>query len=267
VAGHHLSTDAADAVLAGYLADLGARLRGPRRRRAEILAEIRDGLHEATSDNTGRGMDPAAAAAAALLRFGGPQTVADAFAGELVTAHARRAIEWFLATGPLVGIWWLLLLQPRPWHTGPVALVAAVPVLPLIAVAIAAGAGTYATTGRLIRWLPETTPRRALAGTTAVAGSCVASDLTMIAVCLASGAAGRPLGAVAVAASLARVAASLAAIRRCLRLRRHPSNHRHPSHPRHHGHHGRRDGGSVAGQPGAPGTDPPRRTLGLPPPD
>jgi hypothetical protein len=53
-------------------------------------------------------------------------------------------------------------LQPHPWRTGVVALLTALPVLPLIAVGIATAAGTFATTGRLIRWLPEASPHRAL---------------------------------------------------------------------------------------------------------
>jgi hypothetical protein len=63
---------------------------------------------------------------------------------------------WFVVAGPLVGIWWLLLLYPSPWRTGLIALVAAIPVIPLIIAAIATAGGTLATTGRLTRWLPGT---------------------------------------------------------------------------------------------------------------
>ena len=162
MAGHRLVNDTGadvDAQLAAYLADLAARLRGPRRRRDAILAELRDGLHHATEAHIAAGLTPAQAAAAAITQFGDPQAVADAFAGELATAYARRTIAWYIVTGPLVGIWWLLLLQPHPWRTGLIALLAAIPVLPLIALAIATAAGTFATTGRLMRWLPETGPR------------------------------------------------------------------------------------------------------------
>ena len=79
-----------------------------------------------------------------------------------------------------MGIWWLLLLHPSPWRTGLIALVAAIPVIPLIIAAIATAGGTLATTGRLMRWLPETGPRRALAATTAIAMLCMIIDLTMI---------------------------------------------------------------------------------------
>ena len=79
-----------------------------------------------------------------------------------------------------MGIWWLLLLHPNPWRTGLIAFLAAIPVIPLIIAAIATAGGTLATTGRLMRWLPETGPRRALAATIAIAMLCMIIDLTMI---------------------------------------------------------------------------------------
>ena len=106
---------------------------------------------------------------AAVAQFGSPQAVADAFAGELATAYARRTIAIYIVTGPLVGIWWLLLLRPDPWRAGLIALLVAIPVLPLITIAIAAAGATLAGTGRLMRWLPEASPRRALAATIAIA--------------------------------------------------------------------------------------------------
>ena len=91
--------------LAAYLSDLAAELLGPRRRRGAILTELRDGLEQATQDRITTGLPPERAAAAAICQFGSPHAVADAFAGELTTAYARRTITWFIATGPLVGIW------------------------------------------------------------------------------------------------------------------------------------------------------------------
>jgi hypothetical protein len=218
MAGHRLINDTgtdADAHLDAYLADLALRLSGPRRRRAAILAELGDGLHHATDDHISAGLTPAQAAAAAINQFGDPQAVADAFAGELATAYARRTIACYVATGPLVGIWWLLLLlQPHPWRTGLVALVAAIPVLPVIALVIATAAGTLATTGRLMRWLPEAGPRRALAATTTIATLCVICDATMITMFTVSGGPAGPLAVAAVAASLTRIACSIIVIRK-----------------------------------------------------
>jgi hypothetical protein len=216
MAGHRLVTDTGtdvDPQLAAYLADLALRLRGPRRRRDAILAELRDGLHQATDDHIAAGLTPTRAAAAAIDQFGDPQAVADAFAGELATVYARRTIACYVATGPLVGIWWLLLLQPHPWRTGLVALVAAIPVFPLIALVIATAAGTFATTGRLMRWLPEAGPHRALAATTTIGTLCVLSDATMITMFTVSGGSTGPLAVIAVAASLTRIACSIIVIR------------------------------------------------------
>ena len=205
--------------LATYLSDVAAQLYGPRRRRATILAELRDGLDQATEDNITAGLTPDQAAAAAITQFGHPRAVGDAFGGELATAYARRTIAWFIVTGPLVGIWWLLLLQPSPWRTGLIALLAAIPVLPLIVIAIATAGGTFATTGRLMRWLPETGPRRALAATITIAAMCIIGDLTMINIFMVSGAPTRPLAVIAIAASLTRIACSITTVRHATRMR------------------------------------------------
>ena len=206
--------------LAGYLSDLAAQLHGPRRRREAILTELRDGLDHATEDHIAAGLPPDQATTAAITQFGTPHAVGDAFGGELATAYARRTIVWFIATGPLVGIWWLLLLHPSPWRTGLIALLGAIPVIPLIVVAIVTAGGTLATTGPLMRWLPETGPRWALAATTAIALLCMVGDLTMITILMLSGMPTRPLAAIAiaVAASLTRIACSITTVRHTTRM-------------------------------------------------
>jgi hypothetical protein len=209
--------NAAEPRLAAYLSEVAARLHGPRRRRARILAELRDGLDEAVADHARDGLAPEQAVDAAIDGFGTPAEVAAAFTGELAVAYARRTLAWFVVTGPLVGIWWLLLLQPQPWRTGVVALLAAIPVLPLIGVAVATAMGTFATTGRLMRWLPEATPRRALLATIGVAVLALTCDAALIASYAWSAAPARPVGDVAVAASLTRMACSAVAVRHTLR--------------------------------------------------
>jgi hypothetical protein len=205
--------------LAAYLSDLAAQLRGPHRRREAILTELRDGLEQATEDRIATGLAPDQATAAAISQFGSPFAVADALAAELATAYARRTIAWFIATGPLVGIWWLLLLHPSPWRTGLIALVAAIPVIPLIIAAIATAGGTLATTGRLMRWLPETGSRRALAATIAIAMLCVIIDLTMITMVVVSDGPTTPLMIIAFAASLTRIVFSITAVRHASLMR------------------------------------------------
>jgi hypothetical protein len=205
--------------LAAYLSDLAVQLPGPRGRRDAILTELRDGLEQATEDRIATGLAPDRAAAAAISQFGSPHVVAGAFGGELTTAYARRTIAWFIATGPLVGIWWLLLLHPSLWRTGLIAFVAAIPVIPLIIAAIATASGTLATTGRLMRWLPETGPRRALAATIAITMLCMIIDLTMITVIMVSGAPTGPLMIIACAASLVRMVCSIMTLRHASLMR------------------------------------------------
>jgi hypothetical protein len=72
-----------------------------------------------------------------------------------------------------------------------------------------------------MRWLPETSPHRALAARTAIAALCLIADLTMITSYLLSGMPAGPLAAIAVTASLTRIAASVSAMRHATRMR-HP---------------------------------------------
>jgi roadblock/LC7 domain-containing protein len=219
VAGHDLTTaqPGSTAALERYLADLAARLHGHRAARTRVLAEVRDGLTETIDAHLAGGMTPDIAAAAAVGEFGDPATVARSFAGELATASARRTIAAFIFTGPAVGIWWLLLLHPAPWRSGVIALLVAIPALPLIALAIATAAGTFATTGRLMRWLPETTGARALTAAVIIAALCLAGDLTVLgvlAVHLSTGWHGpAALIAAAVTASIVRIAGATVAVR------------------------------------------------------
>lgn len=220
MAGHHLTAGHPGSISAveRYLTELAAQLLpGPRAARTRVLAEIRDGLTDTIDARLAGGMPPDAAATTAIHEFGDPATVAHSFAEELATASARRTIAAFILTGPLVGIWWLLLLHAAPWRSGVLAALIAIPALPLIPVAIAAAAGTFATTGRLMRWLPEITATRALTAAAAIAALCVAADVTVLSVLTAHLATGRhypiPLIGVAATASIVRITAAIAAIR------------------------------------------------------
>jgi hypothetical protein len=195
-----------------YLDEVAAGLAGPRRHRERILAELGDGLDEAVADHAAAGLDPVAAARAAIDGFGSSREVADACIGELATASARRVLGWFVVTGPLVGVWWLLLLHPRPWRGGLVALIAAIPVIPLVAVALVTAAGTFATTGRLMRWLPEAGAQRALAAAATVAVLVIGGDTAVIAGYLGSGSRPGLLAAVAMIASVIRIGCGVGAV-------------------------------------------------------
>jgi hypothetical protein len=211
MASHHLTAGHPGSISAveRYLTELAAQLMpGPRTARTRVLSEIRDGLTDTIDAHLAGGMPPRTAATTAIHEFGDPATVAGSFAEELATASARRTIAAFILTGPLVGIWWLLLV---------LAALIAIPAIPLIPMAIATAAGTFATTGRLMRWLPETSATRALTAATAIAAICVAADLTVLGLLSTHLATGRqypaPLIAVAATASFVRIAAAITAIR------------------------------------------------------
>lgn len=219
MASDRLTTHPAENQIDTYLGDLATRLPGPRRRRRQILAELRDGLGKAVDDRTADGKSGPQAAREAIAAFGSPQAVAQAFTGELATAYARRTLATYVATGPLVGIWWLLLLQPHPWRTGLTALLAAIPVIPLVAIAMVTAATTLATTGRLMRWLPEASPHHAVTATIAIATLTLAGDLTVIVIYMGSDIPVRALAVIALIASLLRTACGIITVHHATAMR------------------------------------------------
>ena len=149
MARHRLATNTdtrrSEDALATY-PDVAAQLYGPRRRREAILAELRDGLEQATEDNIAAGLSPDQAATAAITQFGTPEPSA-----------TRSAANWPPPTpaapspgsSPPVRSWNLVAAPLQPSRrTGLIALLAAIPVLPLLIIAIATAGGTLATTGR-----------------------------------------------------------------------------------------------------------------------
>jgi hypothetical protein len=70
-----------------------------------------------------------------------------------------------------------------------------------------------------MRWLPETSPHRALAATIAIAMLCLIIDLTMITMIMVSGATTRPLMIIACAASLTRIVCSSTTLRHATLMR------------------------------------------------
>jgi hypothetical protein len=90
-----------------YLAGLSAHLPG------QIVAELADGLDLTYQHCLEQGLDPDAAARAAITEFGEPQVIVAAF----TCAHpARRAARRLLATGPVVGACWgAALVTGRAW--------------------------------------------------------------------------------------------------------------------------------------------------------
>lgn len=217
-----------------YLAAVASGLPGPARAQQDIVAELRAGLLDGMDARRSAGLPTVKAVEAAVLEFGDPRQVVDAFRPELAARSARRTALTLMATGPLVGALWIAaaiashigIRYALPWQwTG--ALPASMLALPLavavIAVTVWAGLFTVAATGRLIRWLPA---RPGLAPTTAAIASFSAATADVIVfVLLASHLAAAPRNlavipiAAAATASLARLILARRAARRCLAVR------------------------------------------------
>ncbi len=102
-----------------YLAELKARLPGPARARAGIVAELRSGLMDAADAHRSAGLPPAQAALAAIAEFGEPAQVADGFRAEIAAGQARRVAASLLVTGPLVGLLWIATATTSHLSIGP----------------------------------------------------------------------------------------------------------------------------------------------------
>lgn len=229
VAGQHL-TRTADryngdgTAVEHYLTELGTHLLGPGRARTAILAETRDGLHEAIQRQLTHGQRPDPAAELAIIEFGPPVIVAASFSDELATLQARHTIRDLLLTGPLVGLCWLILLVPRRWPVEPLAVWAAIPILPIVGAGVIVGLIVLVSTGSMTRYLPEPPPPLALLGAAAISVVCLTADLTMLTV-LATHLAHHdrlalPLAAIAAILSLIRLAVAGPLVARCVRARR-----------------------------------------------
>jgi len=121
--------------LDAYLQDVNRTLRGPRRAKADLLAEARGALVDATEAGEARGLPTAVAERLAVADFGAVAEVAPSYQAELATAQSRRTsllilvvflAQVFLwddvpeATGP-----YSWLLQTVKWSGGAVMLTAA----------------------------------------------------------------------------------------------------------------------------------------------
>jgi hypothetical protein len=221
-----------------YLAEVSARLPGPVRAHAGIVAELRAGLLDAADSHRSAGLPAELAAQAAIREFGDPGQVADGFRAEIAAGHARRVAFVLLVTGPLVGLLWIATAAAShlairvgalwPWTSGPAGPGVG---LQLVAVAVAVTAWSavlsIAATGRISRWLPAMPSRAPTAA--AVAGySAVGADALGLALLAAVLAVGHgqlaPLpAAAAVIASLVRLVLARRAARRCLALRAAPA--------------------------------------------
>lgn len=224
------SSSDAGPVIEQYLAEFSARLPGSRRALSGIVAELRSGLLDAKDARQSAGLPPAEAAEAAIREFGDPVELAGAFRAEVAASQARYFAVALLATGPMVGLLWILtavashLDQFWQWSGMPPGLRVEIPLVAL-SVGITGWAAmlSIATTGRLTRWLPAK-PRRAPTAAAVAAFGALGADglgLLLLAVQLVTGLERlSPIPAtVAAAASVARLLLAKRAAGHCLAIR------------------------------------------------
>jgi hypothetical protein len=90
-------------LIEAYLGSLARRLP------ADTVDELADGLTETHLRHRAAGLDPEAAARAAVAEFGEPDLVVAAFVRQ---APGRRAARVLLCSGPIVGVCWAAVLIP-----------------------------------------------------------------------------------------------------------------------------------------------------------
>lgn len=110
-------------VIAGYAAELGRLLRGPRRLRADLMAEARDGLVDAAEAYEHDGADRDTAAHRAIADFGPLREVASGYQAVLATAQARRtaALVFVITAAQTLSATyeWRSLSQDQDWAFQP----------------------------------------------------------------------------------------------------------------------------------------------------
>jgi hypothetical protein len=92
-----------------YLTGLGRALRGPRRRKADLMAEARDSLVDATEAYEADGLSPVEAAERAVADFGDLDEVVPGYRSELGIAQGRRTAVLLLL---------VMMAQPIIWQEG-----------------------------------------------------------------------------------------------------------------------------------------------------
>lgn len=215
--------DAESHVVQHYLRSIAKQLHGTARTTAAVIDEIRAGLDEAITARTAQGMSVREASEKAITGLGTPHLIAAAYAGELAIRQTRKTLWLLLLTGPFVGIWWFLLLAAQPGPLQPAIIIKAIPALPVVAAVVVVAAGVLATTGSLIRWLPESSPRQATLTAGLISLGILAVDTSMLAIlatCILTGTAGSlspTLAIIAATASVLRIPFAAAATWRCVR--------------------------------------------------
>ncbi len=216
-----VSAHGRDSAADRFVADLARELRGPRALRRDVLAEVRDGLHDAAEAHG----DHPDAAGRAVAEFGTVAELAPLYQAELTAAQARRTALVVTVLFPALVLGWDLLWSHGVAWTAPAPpLVAALARVQDVAGATAAALGLVLLLAGL---RPRARPRRLAAATAAVGlGAALVCGGTAVVMNLANAAgtagmlASSPAAVAAVGLSAAAAVAVLVSSVRALRLAR-----------------------------------------------
>ncbi len=171
------ATTAHECAVDRFVADLAGELRGPRALRRDVLAEVRDGLHDAAEAHA----DHPDGAGRAVAEFGSVAELAPLYQAELTAAQVRRTALVVTVLFPALVLGWDLLWSHGVAWTAPAPpVVGALARVQDVAGAVAAALGL----GLLLATLrPRARPRRLAAATGAVglgaAALCVTTAVVM----------------------------------------------------------------------------------------
>ena len=105
------------AIIDRYADGLAAALRGPRRLRADLVAEARDSLLDATEAHIDAGLPPTAAAQRAVAEFGRHREIVPGYQRELAAAQGKRTVLWMATALPLLHLFAPLMWWRAPWQS------------------------------------------------------------------------------------------------------------------------------------------------------
>ncbi|MEW1612243.1 MULTISPECIES: permease prefix domain 1-containing protein [unclassified Streptomyces] len=214
----------ADDLVAEYVTELDALLRGPARATSRLIEEARDRFTETVAAHTREGRPYERAVRRAVAEFGSARELAESFQREPTIAQARHTARAIALSAPFLLACWYLVRStggPQDAAVPRAAHLLATHLATVAGATVLLAAATLAATGALGRRLPvpHRLPRTvAWTGTTASVSMAVATLALATASVLAENwpltAAARALAAV----SHAVVAGPARACRRCARL-------------------------------------------------
>ena len=174
-------------MIEAYVDALDCSLRGPRRVKADLLAEARDALVDTATAYEREGLERPAAEARAVAEFGTVDEVGPDYQAELAFSQGRRTglFLFFVLIGQAVA-WRMVWPQIRPGPAGdptPASAALGQAVGWLSGVALAGSLVSILACGVGVRWLGGASPR-VIRGTGALALT-VATSLTVLSAVLA----------------------------------------------------------------------------------